>query len=105
MRVADELVMLPDAVRAIVVAFTVSPPGRVGLSDTINEVTTRIPPGSYTLVCEIGYLSEKAGEEAQWCRLTLVTSRSVRPEILRADEWLSPQYPLLMEADPVWMPS
>ncbi len=104
-RVADDLDMLPDAVRAIVVPFAVSLPGRVGLSETVNEVTTRVPPGEYALLCEMGYLSEEEGEEAEWCRLTFVPNRNVRPKILRADESLSPQYPLLMEADPVWMPS
>lgn len=33
-RVADELDVLPDAVRAIVVPFTVSPPGRVRMDTT-----------------------------------------------------------------------
>ncbi len=104
-RVADELDVLPDAVRAIVVPFAVSPPGRVGLSDTAIDVTTHVPPGEYALLCEMGYLSKEKGEEAEWCRLTFVPSRNVQPEILRADELLSPQYPLLMEADPVWLPS
>lgn len=104
-RVADDLDVLPEAVRAIVVPFAVSPPGSVGLSDTVDEVTTRVPPGEYALLCEMGYLSEEEGEEAEWCRLTFAPRRDVQPEILRADELLSPEYPLLMEADPVWMPS
>ncbi len=104
-RVADDLEVLPDAVRAIVVPFAVSPPGRVGLSDTVNEVSTHVAPGEYALLGEMGYLREGEGEEAEWCRLTFVSRRNVRPEILRVDEALSPQYPLLMEADPVWMPS
>ena len=53
----------------------------------------------------MGYLGEEEGEEAEWCRLTFAPRRDVQPEILRADELLSPEYPLLMEADPVWMPS
>jgi hypothetical protein len=64
-RVADDLDVLPEAVRAIVVPFAVSPPGRVGLSDTVDDVTTRVPPGEYALLCEIGNLSEKEGEEAE----------------------------------------
>jgi len=105
-RVADNLDVLPEAVRAVVVPFAVLPPGRVGLSDTVDDVTTRVPPGHYALLCEIGYLSEKEGEEAEWCQLTFAPRRDVQPEILlRADELLSPQYPLMTEADPVWMPS
>ncbi len=104
-RVADDLEVLPGALRAIVVPFAVSPPGRVALSDTVNDVTTRVTPGEYALLCEMGYLSEEEGEEAEWCRLTFAPRRGVQPEILRAAELLSPGYPLLMEADPVWMPS
>ena len=103
--IVDDIDVLPDAVRAIVVPFAVSPPGRVGLSDTVNEATTRVPPGEYTLLWQIGYLNEEEGKEAEWCRLTFVTSPDTQPEILRADELLSPEYPLLMEADPVWTPS
>ena len=104
-RVGDELSLWPDAMRAIVVPFAVSPPGRVDLSDTATDVTTHVAPGEYALLCEMGYLSREEGEEAEWCRLTFVPGGNVRPEILRADEALSPQYPLLMEAVPVWLPS
>ena len=103
--VADDLDVLPDAVRAIVVSFAVSPPGHVGLSDTVDDVTTRVPPGDYALLCEIGYLSEEEGEVAEWCHHTFAPRRDVQPEMLRADELLSPEYPLLMEADPVSKPS
>jgi hypothetical protein len=104
-RVAEDLDVLPDAVCAIVVPFAVWPPGRVGLSDTVDDVTTRVPPGDYALLCEIGYLSEEEGEAAEWCHLTFAPRRDVQPEMLRADELLSPEYPLLMEADPVSKPS
>ena len=104
-RVAEDLDVLPDAVRAIVVPFAVWPPGRVGLSDTVDDVTTRVPPGDYALLCEIGYLSEEEGEVAEWCHHTFAPRRDVQPEMLRADELLSPEYPLLMEADPVSKPS
>ena len=101
MRVADNLDVLPEAVRAIVVPFAVLPLGRVELSNTVDDVTTRVPPGYYALLCETGYLSEEEGEEAEWCRLTFAPRRDVQPEILRAGELPSPRYPLMMEADPV----
>jgi hypothetical protein len=103
--IGDELSVQPDAVRAIVVPFSVSPPGLVQISDTANEETTRVGPGEYALLCEMGYSSVQRGQEAEWCRLSFVPDGDVRPEILRADAELSPRYPLLMEADPVWLPS
>ena len=98
-RVAEDLNVLPDAVRASVVPFAVWPPGRVGLSDTVDDVTTRVPPGDYALLCEIGYLSEEGGEVAEWCHHTFAPRRDVQPEMLRADELLSPEHPLLVEAE------
>jgi Competence protein J (ComJ) len=102
--VGDELVARPDAVRATVVPFAVSQLGLVELSDTAGEEAAPVPPGEYALLCEMGYLSKQRGQEAEWCRLTFVPGRDAQPEILRADADLSPQYPLLMEADPVWLP-
>jgi hypothetical protein len=103
--VGGDLGVRPDAVRASVVPFSVSPPGLVELSDTANEETTQVGPGEYALLCEMGYSSKQKGREAEWCRLTFVPDGDVRPEVLRADTELSPRYPLLMEADPVWLPS
>ena len=103
--VGGELVVGPEAVRATVVPFAVSRPGLVQLSDTANEETTRVGRGEYARLCEMGYSSKRRGQEAEWCRLTFVPGGNVQPEILRADAELSPQYPLLMEADPVWLPS
>ena len=97
--------MLLDTVRAIVVPFAVSLSASVGLSDTVSEETTRVPPGEYALLCETSYPREEEGEEAEWCRLTFAPGGEVRPEVLRADDLLSPEYPLLMDADPVWTPS
>ena len=92
---ADDLDVAPDAARAIAVPFGVSAAGRVGLRDIADVATTHIPPGQYTLLSEMGYLNRKEGEEAEWCRLTFVAKRGVQPEILRADELLSPKYLLL----------
>jgi hypothetical protein len=103
--IGAELEVRPEAVRATVVPFSVSPTGLVEISDTANEETTSVAPGEYALLCEMGYPSERRGQEAEWCRLTFIPGGDVRPEILRADVGLSPQYPLLMEADPVWLPS
>ncbi len=103
--VGGDLGVQPDAVRAIVVPFSVSPPGHVTLSDCVNEETVGVPAGEYALLFEIGRLNEERGQEAEWCRLSFVPGGDVQPEILRADTELSPQYPLLMEADPGWQPS
>jgi hypothetical protein len=64
-----------------------------------------VGPGEYALLCEMGYSSVRRGQEAESCRLSFVPGGGVQPEILRADTELSPQYALLMEADPVWLPS
>ena len=103
-RVAGDPEALPDAARAIVVPFSVSPPGHVTLSDCVNEETVDLPAGEYALLCEMGYSGVRRGQEAEWCRLSFVPGGDVQPEILRADAELSPRYPLLMEADPVWLP-
>jgi hypothetical protein len=103
-RVAGDPEALPHAARAIVVPFSVSQPGQVTLSDCVNEETVGVPLGEYALLCEMGYSSVRRGQEAEWCRLPFAPGRDAQPEILRADAALSPQYPLLMEADPVWLP-
>ena len=104
-RVAGDPEALPDAARAIVVPFSVSPPGHVTLSDCVNEETVGVPAGEDALFFEIGGLKEERGQEAEWCRLSFVPGGDVQPEILRADAELSPQYPLLMEPDPGRQPS
>jgi hypothetical protein len=43
----------------------------------------------------------EAGFIELFCRLTFVLQESVVPEVLRSDEYLSPSYPLLMEAKPI----
>ena len=92
---ADDLEVSSEAARATVVPFSVSAAGRVGLWDIADVATAHVPLGEYALLSEMGYLNCKEGEEAEWCRLTFVARRGVQPEILRADELLSPQYPLL----------
>ena len=104
-QVAGDPEARPDAARAIVVPFSASPPGHVTLSDCVNEEAVGVPAGEYALLCEMGYSSKQKGQEEEWCRLSFVPTRDVRPEVLRADTELSPRYPLLMEADPVWLPS
>jgi hypothetical protein len=104
-QVAGDPEARPDAARAIVVPFSVSPPGHVTLSDCVNEETVGVPAGEYALLFEIGRLNEERVKEAEWCRLSFVPGGDVQPEILRADAELSPQYPLLMESDLVWQPS
>ena len=93
---AEDLEVSSEATRAIVVPFGVSAAGCVGLWDIADVTSAHVPSGGYALLAEMGYLNRKEGEEAEWCRLTFVAGRNVQPEILRADEQLSPQYPLLV---------
>ena len=89
-----------DAQRAIKAPFSVSADGRICLSDTAQLVYATVPEGRNALLFEIGRLRD----EEEWCRLTFIPAENVVPEILRADEELSPSYPLLMYADPAWDP-
>lgn len=70
-RAVDDLKVLPEAVRAVVVAFTVSP-GRVVFSDRVTERIIGTPSGEYALLFEIGNLSRKEGEETEWCHPILM---------------------------------
>ena len=83
-RVAEDFDVLPEAVRAVVVPICVSAPGRMVLSDCVNEETIGVPPGEYALLFEIGHQSRKEGEEAEWCRLTFVPRRGTQPRVLRS---------------------
>lgn len=97
---ADDIDIGDDAIRAIVVPFSVSSRGHVIITDIVNDHTLEMPEGKYALVFEIGY----AGEDSEWCRLTFVPTQDVTPQILRADAGITPSDPLLMEADPAWEP-
>lgn len=92
--------ILPDAIRAIVVPFIVSPCGRVGLSDVIHDVEAPMPPGPYALVFETGFLTDNP-EDGTWVRLSFVPQESAEPAILRADAGLNPPDTLDMQADSV----
>jgi hypothetical protein len=85
-RLREDFVLTPEAVRAVVVPMYVSSSGRVVLSDCVNEETLSVPPGEYALLFEIGYLSRNLGEEAEWIRLTFAPHQDAQPEVLRAGE-------------------
>jgi hypothetical protein len=109
---ASEITIQPNAVRAIVVPFSVPMSGRIVITTAISssEHELKLPPDEYVLVFEYGLREEYwQNPEYQepyalfiptWCRLTFIPDRSVEPQILRADSDLSPSHPLLMEARP-----
>lgn len=111
----EEMMLAPDSTRAIWLPFPVSKQGVV-VADVIgsSEVPIPIPEGHYGLLFELKprddpeylnspeYQEDLEGSFMQiWCRLTFVPQESVEPAILRVDEYLSPTYPLLMEATPI----
>ena len=108
---ADEISLMPDSVRAILVPFSVGKSGIVINSDMDEEVP--VPEGNYALVFEMKLRDDEeyfkspryqtdleTSQRSVWCRLTFIPKESVEPEILREDAGLSPDYPLLMEAEP-----
>ncbi|WNZ26897.1 hypothetical protein HJG54_34260 [Leptolyngbya sp. NK1-12] len=110
---ADHASIQEDTIRAIVVPFSVGSSGTVAVQSVIDRPGSSlvsIPEGNYALVFEAGvraeyrqdpaYQGRKAALLPSWCRLTFIPQESVQPEILRADERLSPTYPLLMAAEP-----
>jgi hypothetical protein len=103
-----------DSVRAILVPFSVGDSGIVFSSPGGGEdVKVLVPEGDYALVFEIKLRSDeeylnssryqedlKTSLQSIWCRFTFIPrENNVEPEILRADEKLTPIYPLLMKAE------
>jgi hypothetical protein len=110
---ADEVHISSDVVRAILVPFSVSSTRTVAIQDVFSEPNSNIisiPENQYALIFETGYSGEYidtpqrqgnvADHSSTWCRFSFVPQESAQPKILRADERLSPTYPLLMQADP-----
>ncbi|MBW4420286.1 MAG: competence protein ComJ [Myxacorys californica WJT36-NPBG1] len=110
---ASEISIQPNAVRAIVVPFSVPMSGSIvitGGTSVVPEHELKLPSDEYALVFEYGlreeYWQNPEYQEPDalfiptWSRLTFIPDRSVEPRILRADSDLSPSYPLLMEARP-----
>lgn len=76
-----------------------------------NSNIIPVPSGKYALVFETGFREDlRTNPDYQgrfaillptWGRFTFIPSKKlVQPKILRADERLSPSYPLLMKAEP-----
>lgn len=86
----------PAAERAIVVPFEVSAANMVAISDMVTTEQFSLREGTYALLFETG----RIGDEACWLRLTFVPNASPIAAVLRADDALAPQYPLLMTAEP-----
>jgi hypothetical protein len=106
--------ILPSTTRAILLPFKVGSKGIV-LSDPVgSSLDFNIPQGPYALVFEFKPRDDSEyidGAEYQedlssgfiqiWVRFTFVPQQNVEPAILKADKFIDPIYPLLMEADPV----
>lgn len=104
----EEVELRTDAVRAIMVPFSVSEAG-IMIADFMGLVEQLIwlTQGEYALVFEIKlrndaeYLNSSRYQEnleggwtEEWCYLTFYPRvEPVQPEILRVDAWSSPPYP------------
>lgn len=86
-----------EATRIIAVPFRVPSDTRVEVASIADNRPLDIPPGEYRLIFENG----REAASAMWCRLMFErVDEPVSPEVLRADDALSPSEPLLMHADP-----
>lgn len=98
----------PDAIRAIRVPLAIPANGQVkvrcgwGLSDALQP-SYPLPAGEYALHFSVGHdpaLETAEDREAYlrgfWCDLTFVLVDAAEPGVIKADEDLSPTYPLLM---------
>lgn len=92
--VTDQFEMRDDSIRAISVPFyRSSVDASVEIASIAESRVQDLHPGQYQLVCEMGAL-----DGTHWCKLTFVIDGSLEPVIFKADNELTPQLPLLMEA-------
>lgn len=85
-----------QAIRVIRVPFVVPDSGQVEVASITNSVIVAMAPGNYSLFFE---QNEMISSVDMTANLVFVLGIQ-EPLVLVADEGLSPQYPLLMEAEP-----
>jgi Competence protein J (ComJ) len=93
---ADEIKLAQFTERAILVPFAVQESGQVEISSIDKGEVINIPAGNYALIYETAVLSQAE----EWSRLTFMPDEKAEAKILRTDHALSPDYPLLMSAEP-----
>ncbi|MFN8482974.1 MAG: competence protein ComJ [Anaerolineae bacterium] len=92
---AEQFSLQDNTKRAIVVPFSINAASLVEVASIPSSRLIQFPEGDYELYYEAGQ-----DEVGPWCRLTFVPGSNREARILRADEELSPSYPLTMQADP-----
>lgn len=86
-----------DAVRAIEVPFEVPSSGIVEFGSIMETKQIELPSGNYALMFETG----ESNDGEQWATLTFRPVAAPLPaRVVKADDELSPQEPLMMEAVP-----
>ncbi|HEY8597906.1 MAG TPA: competence protein ComJ [Thermomicrobiales bacterium] len=101
-----------DTIRAIRVPFTIPASGAIevtcGWGRPDSPPSYPIPAGEYALHYSIGHdpTLETAEDRAAylrgfWCDLIFVPAEATTPAVIKADDLLSPKYPLLMHAEPI----
>ncbi|MGI8552313.1 MAG: hypothetical protein ACR2PL_16235 [Dehalococcoidia bacterium] len=83
---ADEIVLRPDAIRAIKVPFTVGPTSLVEVATMIDNAQCRMQEGTYSLIFEMG----RTDYDDLWCYFVFLPDTNPTAEILRADADLAP---------------
>lgn len=90
---SDSINVSESAQRAIILPFS-SSTGVVNFQVSYEAQSCNVEPGCYAVLYELWRMNE----EACMCQFTFVPFDNVEPQILRADDELSPPTPLLMKS-------
>lgn len=91
-----EIHMKEGALRAILVPFTIMEPGQCEIASLSDGKIIDIEAANYAIFYQTGYFDN----DRVWIQLSFIQMEHVAPQIILADEELSPAEPLLMEAFP-----
>jgi hypothetical protein len=91
-----EFIPSSNSVRSISVPFLCNQSGGIEVATITDSMATSFRPGQYQLVFETGLITDSES----WCRFSLIMNGNMNPTILKLDNALSPEYPLLMGAAP-----
>ena len=89
----DNLSPRTDSVRTITVPFICNAGGEIEIATITDSYPISMQPGNYQIVFETGL-----NDDLNWCRISAIANGDAEPRVLLADTGLSPEYPLVMEA-------
>lgn len=89
--VKEQFVLDPNSIRTISVPFQCIG-GEIEIAAIAESQPLPLADGCYQLIFENGL------QPQNWCRITMILNGDLEPRILVADQGISPNYPLVMEA-------